>query len=337
MTRKSFSTKRRVLSSAICALTLTLGMGKLAVANTDDAASFPQRAITLVDGFPPGGSTDALARLVGQHLGEALGQSIVIENRSGAGGIVATSHVARAVPDGYTILLGTIGPIVVSPHIMKDMAYDPQKDLEPVISLVDVANVMVVRSEHKAETLQELIDMAKEKPHELDFGSSGIGTTGHLAGEIFQQQADVQMTHVPYRGGAPAMTGLLGGETDMIFSSVPTAVEHVKTGRLRALAVTGHSELETWPGVAPLKDLGLTNYELPSWYGVFAPAGTPRPIIEKLEKAFTTVLERPDVKQQLIALGMVPSPVLSAEFKQQLANDWGYWKEVLEKSGIELN
>lgn len=338
MTRKTVLSRRTILSNAVCALSLSLGIGQLTWASSaEDAASYPQRAITIVDGFAPGGSTDVLARVVGQHLSEALGQSIVVENKSGAGGIVATSHVARSAADGYTLLLGTIGPIVVSPHIMKDMAYKPLEDFDPIISLVDVANVMVVRSEHDAKTLQDLVGMAKANPNQLNFGSSGIGTTGHLAGEIFQQEADVKMTHVPYRGGAPAMTGLLGGETDMIFSSVPTAVEHVKGGRLRALAVTGHSELETLPGVPPLKDAGIPNYELPSWYGVFAPAGTPKPIIEKLEKEFTTVLALPEVKKQLVALGMVPNPVPAAKFKLQLANDSEYWKDILEKADISLD
>ena len=209
--------------------------------------------------------------------------------------------------------------------------------LAPIISLVDVANVLVVRSEHPAKDITTLIGIAKDNPKKINYGSAGIGTTGHLAGAVFEQQAKVQMTHVPYRGGAPAMTGLLGGETDMIFSSIPTAVEHINTGRLCALAVTGKKELVTLPGVKTMISAGITNYDLPSWYGLFAPAGTPQPVIEKLEKAFIKVLAIPEVRHQLIKLGMVPDPVPAAHFKQQLAKDSQYWQGVLEKANITAN
>ncbi len=338
MTRKFQPSRRLALSSAVCALSLSFGFGQAAWANAPGStASYPTRAITIVDGFAPGGSTDVLARLVSQHLSDALGQPIIVENKAGAGGIVATSHVARSAADGYTLLLGTIGPIVVNPHIMKNMSYKSLEDLTPILSLVDVANVMVVRDEHPAKNINDLVGMAKANPQSVDFGSAGIGTTAHLAGEVFQQEANVKLTHVPYRGGAPAMTGLLGGETDLIFSSVPTAVEHVKSGRLRALAVTGATELETLPGVPPLKDAGIANYELPSWYGLFAPAGTPQPIIDKLEKELATVLEMPEVKKRLITLGMVPNPVPAAKFKQQLAADSKYWQGVLKKANISVD
>jgi tripartite-type tricarboxylate transporter receptor subunit TctC len=338
MTIKFQSARRLALGTAICVLSATYAFGSAAWANAPDAAaSYPQRPITIVDGFAPGGSTDVLARVVGQHLSEALGQPVVVENRAGAGGIVATSHVSRSAPDGYTLLLGTIGPIVVNPNIMKELNYKPLQDLAPVLSLVDVANVMVVKKEHPAKSVQDIVELAKTNPEQVDFGSAGIGTTAHLAGEVFQQEAGIKLIHVPYRGGAPAMTGLLGGETDLIFSSVPTAVEHVKSGRLRALAVTGSKPLETLPGVPPLKDAGIAKYELPSWYGVFAPAGTPEPIVAKLGDELARILEIPEVKSQLITLGMVPNAVHAADFKRQLAEDTKYWKGVLEKANIQFN
>ncbi|RTZ39140.1 tripartite tricarboxylate transporter substrate binding protein [Candidimonas sp. SYP-B2681] len=338
MTIKFQPVRRFVLGTAICALSVSLASGSAAWATgSDAAASYPQRPVTIVDGFAPGGSTDVLARVVGQHLSKALGQPVVVENRAGAGGIVATSHVSRAAADGYTLLLGTIGPIVVNPNIMKDLNYKPLQDLEPILSLVDVANVMVVKGDHPAKGVQDIVQLAKTNPDQVDFGSAGIGTTAHLAGEVFQQGAGIKLTHVPYRGGAPAMTGLLGGETDLIFSSVPTAVEHVKNGRLRALAVTGSKPLDTLPGVPPLKDAGIAGYELPSWYGVFAPAGTPQPIVAKIGNELAKILELPEVKSQLIALGMVPNPVHAADFKRQLGEDTKYWKGVLEKANIRFN
>lgn len=337
MTHQIKTFRRLILSGAIYALS-SFGLSGNAWAEiTKDVTSYPNKPIKIVDGFAAGGSTDTLVRILGKHLSEALGQPIVIDNKAGAGGIVATTFVARAPADGYTLLLGTIGPIAVNPHIVKNIGYKPLEDLAPIISLVDVANVLVVRNEHPAKNIADLVEIAKKNPKKINYGSAGIGTTGHLAGAVFEQQAHVELTHVPYRGGAPAMTGLLSGETDMIFSSIPTAVEHINSGRLRALAVTGKTELETLPGIKTMKDAGVTHYVLPSWYGLFAPTGTPQPIIDKLEREFTKVLTIPEVKKQLIMLGMVPDPVPAAKFKQQLAQDSKYWQGVLEKANISAH
>src|SRR5699024_19711 len=314
---------------------LSLGAGLL-LHSAHAESAYPKQTITIVDGFAPGGSTDVLARILAEEVSQSLNQPVIMNNRAGAGGMVATSHVARSAPDGYTLLLGTIGPIVVNPHLMDDLSYKPLEDLVPVISLVDVANVAVVNSEHPAQSVEDLIQMAKENPHEIDFGSAGIGTTAHLAGEVFQQEADVEFTHVPYRGGAPAITGLLAGETDLIFSSIPTAVDHVNQGTLRALAVTGDMELETLPGVPPMKEAGLAEYKLPSWYGIFAPKGTPTEVIELLQNEFQAALEKEKTQKLLISLGMVPNPVLSEQFSKQVKDDWDYWEGILEVADINL-
>ncbi len=331
-----------VLSKIKKLSTVVLSMGALSLSaglvasNAHAAGDYPKQAITVVDGFAPGGSTDVLARILAEEVSQSLNQPVIINNRAGAGGMVATSHVARSAPDGYTLLLGTIGPIVVNPHLMDDLSYDPMEDLVPVISLVDVANVAVVQSSHPAQTVEELIKMARDNPREIDFGSAGIGTTAHLAGEVFQQEAEVEFTHVPYRGGAPAITGLLAGETDLIFSSIPTAVDHVNQGTLRALAVTGDMELETLPGVPPMKEAGLENYKLPSWYGIFAPKGTPAEVIELIQNEFYAALDKEEVQKKLISLGMVPNPVLAEDFSKQVNSDWDYWQGILEIADINL-
>lgn len=327
----------RVLKCAVAALCVAFSAGKVDAADAAGEAPYPNRPIVIVDGFAPGGATDILARILGQHLGEKLGQPVVIENKAGAGGVTAASYASRARPDGYTVFLGTIGPIVVNPHLLRNLNYDPLEDLVPVIELVDIANVLVIRSEYEHKSVAELIAHAKANPGKLNYGSSGIGTSVHLAGEVFSQDAGVKLTHVPYRGGAPAMNGLLGGEVDLIFSTVPTAIGYIKEGRLKALAVTGDRELEALPGIPPMREAGVPNYRLPSWYGIFVPKGTAAEIVQKLSDAFAAALRDPEVRKRLVSLGLVPSGAGPEKFREQVRKDWSYWKEVLEKAGIKAN
>ncbi|HEY9278675.1 MAG TPA: tripartite tricarboxylate transporter substrate binding protein [Eoetvoesiella sp.] len=312
-----------------------LSLSSQAVANNAAGSDYPARAITIIDGFAPGGSTDVLARIIGAELSEAWKQPVVVLNRPGGGGVIATAQVAKAQPDGHTLLLATIGPIVINPNFIKDLPYQPQKDFAPVMTLVDVENVLVVNANHPAKSVKELIALAKDKPGSLNFGSSGIGTTGHLAGEVFKQQTNTDIAHVPYRGGAPAMTALLGGETDMIFSSIPTAVGYINSGRIRALAITGNSPQEALPGIMPLKDAGVPNYELAAWYGLLAPAGTPAEVINKLQGEIKRILSLPDVRAKLVAQGLVPNPVSADEFAKRIKVETTNWKTVIDKAGIK--
>lgn len=319
-------------------MTLAIGMLPLALptnAQSTAATDYPTRPITIVDGFAPGGSTDVLARIIGEKLSQAWSQPVIVSNRAGGGGVLATTQVANSKPDGYTLLLASIGPIVVNPNFIKDLQYDPQRDFAPVMTLVDVENVLVVNAVHPAKSVADLVKLAKEKPAELNFGSSGIGTTGHLAGEIFKQETGANITHVPYRGGAPAMTALLGNEIDMIFSSIPTAVGYINSGRIRALAITGESPQEALPGVPPLKEAGVPDYKLSAWYGLMAPAGTPPEILEKLHGEIKRILGLPDVRAKLVAQGLVPNPVTSAQFTQRIKTDTENWKVVVERAGIQ--
>ncbi len=329
--KKSF-TFPRVLYGAIVASALYMaGTAETQAANSD----YPNRPITIVDGFAPGGSTDVLARIIGEKLSQTWGQPVVVQNRPGGGGVLATATVSKAAPDGYTILLASIGPIVVNPNFIKDLQYAPQTDFVPIMSLVDVENVLVVNANSPIKSVEELIAEAKNKPGHLNFGSSGVGTTAHLAGEVFKQETNTDLTHVPYRGGAPAMTALLGNETDMIFSSIPTAVGHINAGKIRALAITGNQPQEALPGVLPLKDAGVPGYSLSAWYGLLAPAGTPLEVINKLQQEIKRIVALPDVRAKLVAQGLVPNPTSPSEFAQRIKADSVTWKAVVEKAGIK--
>lgn len=322
----------RILCNAIAMAALYMAGPAAAQASNAD---YPARPITIVDGFAPGGSTDVLARIIGEKLSQSWGQPVVVQNRPGGGGVLATATVSKAAPDGYTILLASIGPIVVNPNFIKDLQYAPQTDFAPVMSLVDVENVLVVNASSSIKSVADLIEQAKKKPGELNFGSSGVGTTGHLAGEVFKQETGTNLTHVPYRGGAPAMTALLGNETDMIFSSIPTAVGHINAGKIRALAITGNQPQEALPGILPLKEAGVPSYALSAWYGLLAPAGTPPEVINKLQQEIKRIVALPDVRAKLVAQGLVPNPTSPEEFSERIKADAVTWKAVIEKAGIK--
>lgn len=319
---------------ALCAASLTF---ICAASHAQDAqeTSYPNRVVKVISPFAPGGATDVLARVLAQKLGHAWNQSVIVENKSGGGGIIAATTVARADRDGYTLLLGSVGPLEVLPSIMKKMPYDPEKDLAPIAMLVNVENVLVVNDKVPARTMAELIAYAKNNPGKLHFGSSGVATTGHLAGEVFKQQAGVDIVHVPYRGGAPAATALLAGEIDMIFSSVPSVIQHIKSGKLRALAVTGEKPIETLPGVRPIKDQGLPRYKIGSWYGLLAPGGTPPAIINKIHADVGRILAMPDVKATLLEQGWTTAHVPVADMAKQIHTGIREWKVVTERAGIK--
>lgn len=321
---------------ALGAAVLVWGVAPLAIAQDKSASTFPNRVVKIVSPFAPGGATDILARVIAQKLGEAWNQSVIVDNKAGAGGLIAGTAVARAERDGYTLLLGSVGPMEVLPSLVKKMPYDPELDFAPIDMLVNVENVLVVNDKVPAKTLAELIAYGKANPGKLKFGSSGIATTGHLAGEVFKQQAGVDMFHVPYRGGAPAAAALLAGDIDMIFSTVPSVIQFVKAGRLRALAVTGESPLEALPGVQPIKDLGLKGYRIGSWYGLLAPAGTPPAIIEKIHAELGRILAMPDVKSTLLEQGWTTAHAPTAFMAAQIRKGIREWKTVVEKAGIKL-
>ncbi len=331
MTKILWPTRFPLSAALVSALLLPL---LHAPAQAQDRPAYPSRTVKIVSPFAPGGATDILARLLAQKLGEAWGQSVIVENKAGAGGAIAATFVARAERDGYTLLLGSVGPMEVLPSLVKKLPYDPERDFAPIDMLVNVENVLVVNDKLGVKTLPELIAYGKANPGKLKFGSSGIATTGHLAGEVFKQQTGVDMFHVPYKGGAPAATALLAGDIDMIFSTVPSVVQFIKAGRMRALAVTGEKPLDALPGVRPIRDLGVPGYRIGSWYGLLAPAGTPTPVIEKIHAELGRILAMPEVKATLLEQGWTTAHAPTAVMATQIQNGIRQWRVVIEKAGI---
>jgi tripartite-type tricarboxylate transporter receptor subunit TctC len=296
--------------------------------------AFPSKPITMVVGFEPGGGTDTVARVVAKFLGDNIGQQVLVENRAGAGGNIAVDYVIKSAPDGYTIVLGNVGALTVNPHLMK-LAYDPLRDLAPVTMAVVFPNIIVTNpSRMPAKTLAEFIKIAKEKPNTVTFGSSGVGGAGHLAGALLEDMAHVELVHVPYKGGGPAMSDLLGGQIPSLFASAPTAVGPVKTGRIRAIATTGPKRSASFPDVPTIAESGYPGYEATNWYGLVAPAKTPKDIIERLNRDFVKTLNAPSVREQLLSHGEEPTPTTPEEFGRFMQREYETWGKVVKEANI---
>jgi tripartite-type tricarboxylate transporter receptor subunit TctC len=296
----------------------------LCVAGTAAAQSiYPNKPLRLIVGFAPGGGTDILARALGQPLGELLGQQVTIDNRAGAGGIIATELGAKAAPDGYTFLVGSSAAFAINPNLMKKLPYDPVKDFVPVGMFATLSYVVDVHPSLPAKTLKELLALARAKPGAINFGSAGQGSSTQLAIEQFAQMAGVRMTHIPYKGNTPAMTALMSGEVAMVFDPVLTSMPMVKSGRVRALAVTTARRSALLPEVPTVAEAGVQGYESGNWFGIFAPAGTPRDIVERVNAAMNKAMARPDIKDKLASQGadaLTGSPAdLAALVQRELA------------------
>src|SRR5688572_21338709 len=270
------------------------------------AEAYPTKPIRMLVGFAPGGGTDTTARALTPKLGERLGQQMIVDNRPGAAGNIATEIITKAPPDGYTILMGTIAALSINPTLYGNLPFNPLKDLLPVTRAVDSTNILVVHPTVQAKTVKELIALAKTKS--LNGGSSGIGGAGHLALELFNVSAGTKITHVPYKGGAPAMTDLLGGQINLIFATAASAVPHIKSGKINALAVTTEKRSKLMPELPTVAEAGLKGFEANNWYGIVVPAKTPRPIIDRLNKDFVAVLNMPDVRDVLFKQGLDAAP-----------------------------
>ena len=299
--------------------------------------AYPTKPIRFVIANSAGGGLDITARLTGPVLISSLGQQVIYDNRGGAAGSVAAETVSKAPPDGYTMLMGSIGNIAVNPHVYKNLAYDPLKDLAPVTFAVSGSNVLVVHPTVQAKSVQELVALLRSKPGAFTYGSSGSGNAGHLAAELFQSMTKTKMTHVPYKGGAPAMTALLGGETQLIFASPPTAQGQVKAGRVRALAVTTAKRSQVLPELPTLAESGLPGYETDNWYGVMVPAKTPRPIVMRLNKEFVHALNTPEVKEALLRNGLEARPGTPEEFGKYIHSEYHKWGKLIREAGIAPN
>ena len=304
---------------------------------TAQPATYPTKPIRLVVPFTPGGSTDILARAIGQELTRAWGQSVIVDNVPGAGGAIGADKVAKAPADGYTLLMGHIGTLAVNPSLYPKLPYNPLKDFAPVAGVARVPNVLVVHPSVPAKDVRELVALAKAKPGQLNYGSGGNGSAANLATEYFKLQTGVSMVHIPYKGTAPAVTDLIGGQIQVLFTGAPAVIGHIKSGQLRALAVSSPKRLDALPDLPTVAESGYKDFEADQWYGVVAPAGTPREVISKLNVQINAALNTPELKARLSAEGAVAMPGTPEALGQLMAREITRWKPVITSGRVKAD
>ena len=309
----------------------------LAMAANAAAQAWPSRPIRYIVPFAPAGTTDILARTIAEPLSKALGVPVVVENKPGAGGGVGAAEVAKAAPDGYTIMGGTISTHAINASLYSNLPYDPVKDFVPITLIARVPNMLVVNNDIAAKNVAELIKLMKANPGKWTFASSGNGTSQHLSGELFKGMAGVEMQHVPYKGSPPALNDVMGGQVDMTFDNITTAWALAKGGKLRALAVTTAQRSSVAPDVPTLAESGLPGYEIGSWQGVFAPAGTPPDIVKRLNAEIVKIIKSPEVQKKLIDLGAEPVGDTPEQFATFVKAEVVKWGEVVKKSGAKVD
>ncbi len=301
------------------------------------AQSWPSRPIRFIVPFPPGGGTDVNARIMAPRLTTALGQQVVVENRPGAGGMLGAELVAKSAPDGYNMVIATIGPIAINPSLYSKMTYDPAKELAAVSITGEVPNGLVVHPTLPAKSVKELIALAKQRPRELNYGSSGPGAGDHLAGEMLNVMAGIRMTHVPYKGGPPAMVDLMSGNIQLIFATLATGMPYIRAGRVRTLAVASAQRFALLPDVPTVAEAGVPGFAINNWAGVFVAGGTPRPIIERLNSEIVKALAPPDVRQKLLEMGLVAGTNTPEQFTSYIQAETVRWARVVKDAGIKLD
>lgn len=299
--------------------------------------AWPSKPVTLVVPFPAGGPTDAMARLLALKLGDRLGQQVVVDNRGGAGGGIAAEQVARAPADGQMLFFGTTGTMAINPSLYSRLRYDPVKDFAPVSLMATTMNVLVVDPALPARSTAELVSLAKARPGTLNYGSAGNGSSNHLSGELFRSMAGIELTHVPYKGSAPAMVDLLGGRLSMMFDTVAQQAQNIATGKVRALAVTGPRRSPLLPDVPTVQEAGLKGFDVTIWYGVLAPAATPAPVIDRLQREIAAVMATDEMKQRMQADGAQAVSSTPAEFAALIRQDTAKWAPVVKASGATLD
>ncbi len=321
------SSRLAAFASAILALA--------AITTTAPAQDFPNRPIRIVIAFPAGGPTDFVGRLVADKVKDMLGQPVIIENKPGANGALGADSVAKAAPDGYTLFLSTVGAVAITPHMRTDLPYDTLRDFAPVTMVVGNTTVLVVRSDSPYKSAKELTAAAKEKPGQLAFASTGVGSTTHLAMELYQTAAGIKFVHVPYRGAAPALTDLLGGQVVAFFADVPVLMPQIVAGKVRPLAAASDKRNPKLPHVRTLAEEGYADTSSGNWYGLLAPAKTPPAVIAKLNDAFVKAINDPAIKQKLIDSGAVPVADKPEEFGTTLKAELARWGKVVREKGIK--
>ncbi len=308
-----------------------------AAATLAGAQSYPTRPIKLIVPFPPAGSTDLSARAVAGKLSERIGQPVIIENRPGAGGNIGTEVVAKSAPDGYTLIVGTVGTHAINPGLYSKMPYDHVKDFAPVILLSKTPNVLVVNPNLPVNSVADVIRLAKSKPDELTFASSGSGTSIHLSGELFKTMAGVQMTHIPYKGSGPMLIDLISGQVSMAFDNLSAAMQHIKAGKLKALATTGTQRTPNLPDLPTIAEAGLAGYDSTSWNAIFAPAGTPRDVVDRLNREIRAILESPETRRFFTEQGAEAGGGTPAELAEFVRAETTKWQKVVKDSGAKVD
>ncbi|MGE5526468.1 MAG: Bug family tripartite tricarboxylate transporter substrate binding protein [Rhodospirillaceae bacterium] len=301
------------------------------------AADYPTRAIRMVVPFPAGGTTDILARIAGQKITEALGQQVIIDNRGGAGGNIGTELVAKSPADGYTLLTDPGSTLTINPHAYSRLGFDPVKDFAPITILAEVPNILEVHPSLPVKNVKELIALARAKPGQLNYASTGAGQSTHLSMELFKSMAHVDMNHIPYKGSAPALVDLIGGQVTVMFDNMPTSLPHVQGGRLRALAVSTSKRAPALPRLPTVAESGLPGFEVSVWFAVLAPAATPRDIVHKLNAVLVKALQAPDVKQRLAEQGAEAVGNTPDQFAAVIRRDLAKWAKVVKEANVKLD
>lgn len=318
---------KKLLTAMACALSLAAGA----------QTTWPEKPVTIVVPFPAGGSTDMVARAMALQMGTALGQSFVVDNKPGATGTIGAGFVKRAAPDGYTLLVSSLGAFVVTPHLVKSVPYDATKDFDYISVPVQAPNVLVASPKQKERTLAEVVALLKANPGKISFASSGNGSSDHLSAEVFWQQSGTEGLHVPYKGGAPAINDLLGGQVDFSFQNVNAVLPHIKAGKLHAIAVTGDKRSPVLPDVPTLAEAGVKGAEVYSWQGLAAPKGLPAAVKDKLAAAAVAAMNDPAVKQRMMDQGLEIVASTPAEFTAFQAKEWARWKSLIDTRKISAD
>lgn len=324
--------KRFAHAFSIAAVSLLLGCHSLTYAASD----YPSKNIRAIIPFPAGGINDTVARLFFTQAAKALGKEVIIDNRPGAGGMIGTRVAVDSKPDGYTVLLGAASTISVAPSLYKDVKYNPSTDLIAVGGIAAVPSVMLVNKDAAFQSLQALIEQARQEPGSLNYGSAGSGTSHHVQTEMLALDADIEIIHVPYQGGAPAMTDLIGGQLQMLLEPLPTALPHIESGRVRALGITQKDRSELLPAVPTFDEAGVPGYEATTWFGVFVPSDTPAPIVSFLSQAIDTSLEDPAFIKDLQQRGITPMPMSQDQFQAFVNTQNSLWKNVITKAKLQI-
>lgn len=326
---QNFSRRTGLKALAAAALTVA-GMGSAM------ADAYPNKAITMIVPFSAGGTTDILARIVGQALGQELGETIIIENKPGAGGNIGAQQASRAKADGYTLFMGTVGTHAINQSLYKNLPYDPIKSFAPLSRVANVPNLLVAHPSRPYKTVQEMITYAKAHPGDVTYGSPGSGASPHVSGALFQSMTGAEITHIPYKGSAPAISDLLGNQIAVMFDNMPSAIQHVRSGKLRPIAVTSAQRSPELPDVPTIAEAGVPGYEAMSWFGLWTVAGTPQPILDKLHASLSKVLKDPAVVKKIGDQGGSITIDTPAQFEAFIRGEAAKWGKVVKESGAEI-